>query len=98
MTIDGTSQAGAGSDCTDITAPLIELNGSGLSAIASADGLWITAGNSVVRGLTINRFPDNGIQIDTNGGNRVECSYIGMDANRNAGLRQQARYLYQYGQ
>src|SRR5439155_26949600 len=47
VTIDGTTQPGfAGS-------PIIELNGASASAFA---GLNITAGNSTVRGLVINRF------------------------------------------
>jgi CSLREA domain-containing protein len=47
--IDGTTQPGfAGS-------PIIELSGA-IAGPAGADGLNITAGNSTVRGLVINRF------------------------------------------
>jgi hypothetical protein len=63
VTIDGTTQ-------------LIELNGA--SAGQSADGLFITAGSSTVKGLIINRF-NNGIGIYINGGNIIEGNYIGTD-------------------
>ena len=71
VVIDGTTQPGfAGS-------PIIELNGSGA---AGATGLSITAGNSVVRGLVINRFAGEGIRLQTGGGNRIEGNYIGTNA------------------
>ncbi len=61
LTIDGTSRKPElVPNCTDEDAPLIELNGSALSTSANEpERLWITAGNGVVRGLTISRFPDN---------------------------------------
>ena len=69
VTIDGTTQPGfAGS-------PIIELSG----AIAGpANGLYIVAGSSVVRGLVINRFK-NGILLDTSVGNVIEGNFIGTD-------------------
>jgi len=42
-------------------------------------GLNISAGNSTVRGLVINRFGDVGIHIQENGGNIIEGNYIGTD-------------------
>ena len=52
--IDGTTQPGfAGS-------PLIELNG---TSVTSGHGLSITAGNSTVKGLVINRFGFSGINM-----------------------------------
>jgi hypothetical protein len=72
VTIDGTTQPGfAGS-------PLIELNG---SAAGSANGLTITAGNSVARGLVINRFSSDGVLIRGAGatGNKISGNYIGTD-------------------
>ena len=72
VTIAGSTQPGfTGS-------PLIELNGSG--AGAGVDGLRITAGNSVVSGLIINRFSSDGVELTENGGNIVEGNYIGTDA------------------
>src|SRR5436309_1781274 len=71
VTIDGTTQPGfAGS-------PLIELNGTGASGLAA---LYITAGNSRVKGLVINRFPGGGIYLVNAGGNVIEGNYIGTNA------------------
>jgi photosystem II stability/assembly factor-like uncharacterized protein len=58
--------------------PLVELDGSTVGV--SASGLRITGGNSVVRGLTINRFPDSGIALLTGGNNRIEGNFIGTNA------------------
>ena len=66
--IDATTQPGYAG------APLIELNGNGFS------GLRLTGGNSLVRGLAINRFNGPGITIQTAGGNVIEGNYIGTDA------------------
>ena len=70
VVIDGTTQPGyAGT-------PLIELNGNGLAGA----GLFISGGNSIVRGLVINRFGSAGILVQTNGGNVIAGNYIGVDA------------------
>jgi uncharacterized repeat protein (TIGR01451 family) len=69
VVIDATTQPGFG------TAPIVELNGNGVSG----PGLRLSGGNSIVRGLAINRFNGFGIQIDTAGGNVVEGNYIGTD-------------------
>lgn len=71
VTIDGFTQPGFNGS------PIIELDGS--RAGANADGLRITAGNSVVSGLVINRFSSDGVESSVNGGNIVEGSYIGTD-------------------
>lgn len=87
VTIDGSTQPGfAGS-------PIIELNGAGAGL---ASGLVITAGNSTVRGLVINRFQATGvfgsdgkgagIVLSTNGGNVIEGNYLGTDVSGTAGL------------
>jgi hypothetical protein len=71
VTIDGSTQPGfTGS-------PIIELDGS--RAGANADGLRITAGNSVVSGLVINRFSSDGVELSVSGGNILQGSYIGTD-------------------
>ena len=67
--------------------PIVELDGSLLGAFAA--GLKITAGNSIVRGLAINRcaflsggFLEEigvGILIDQNGGNVIEGCFLGTD-------------------
>ena len=57
VTIDATTQPGfAGT-------PVIEL--AGTAAGANASGLVITAGNSTIRGLIINRFSGDGITVQT---------------------------------
>ncbi|MEG4202680.1 S8 family serine peptidase [Microcoleus sp. Pol7_A1] len=67
--IDGTTQPGFSDR------PVIELDGSNVTV----DGLYISAGNSTVRGLTINRFGVDGIRLIGNGGNIVEGNFIGTD-------------------
>ncbi len=70
VTIDGTTQPlFAGS-------PIVELNGAG--AGAGADGLGITAGNTTVRGLVINRFGNRGIAVSS-GGNVIQGNFIGTN-------------------
>jgi hypothetical protein len=63
----------------------VELDGT--NAVA-ANGLTITAGSSVVRGLVINRHrfdgdiathDGDGITLDTNGGNVIESNFLGTD-------------------
>ncbi len=71
VVLDATTQPGyAGS-------PLIELNGA--AAGSSAIGLWVMAGNSVIRGFVINRFGDRGILLQNGGGNVVTGNYVGTD-------------------
>jgi parallel beta-helix repeat protein len=71
VVIDGTTAPGYAGQ------PLIELNGAG--AGANADGLLITAGDSVVKGLVINRFGGNGIELQANGDDVIQGNYIGTD-------------------
>ncbi len=71
--IDGTTQAGY-----TVTTPMIELTGS--LAGASADGLRISGGDSLVQGLVINGFGGDGIELLTAGGNRIVDNFIGTDA------------------
>ncbi len=73
--LDGTTQSGA--TCGDPHTLLIELEGS--AAGGGASGLEITAGSSTVRGLVINTFSDDGIELHTNDGNTVVCNHIGTD-------------------
>ncbi|HJR58889.1 MAG TPA: lectin-like protein [Vicinamibacterales bacterium] len=70
VVIDGTTQPGFAD------APIIVLNGGGIGA----DGLLITSGSSVVRGLVIQGFGGNGIEISGPGGNLIEDNYIGTNA------------------
>jgi len=72
VVIDGTTQSGYAGN------PIIELDGS--NAGNSANGLYITAGNSTVKGLVINRFSYSGIRLETNGNNVIAGNYIGLDS------------------
>ena len=84
--IDGTSQPNYSG------APLIELDGS--NAGAGTNGLHITAGGSTVRGLIINRFAQNGIHLDTGGGNTIEANYVGTNAAGTAALPNTAHGIW----
>ncbi|HYP20757.1 MAG TPA: hypothetical protein VEY08_11840, partial [Chloroflexia bacterium] len=69
--IDGTTQPGY------TGTPVIELNGS--SAGWPQAGLVVSAGNSTIKGLVINRFNAPNIKLTTNGGNTLECNFIGTN-------------------
>jgi hypothetical protein len=89
VTINGYSQPGASANtlATGNDAVIkIELNGT--NAGTFADGLLITASNSTIKGLVINRFFDNGVQIDGSGatGNKIEGSFIGTNTDGSAAL------------
>ena len=73
VTIDGTSEPGF----TNI--PIIELNGT--NAGPSASGLVVNGGDSLVRGLIINRFGNNGIAVLAGSGTRLEGNWIGTTAS-----------------
>jgi hypothetical protein len=70
--INGQSQPGY----NNVT-PLVELNGSGIAAPNAV--LTISSGNTEVYALAVNRGPDVGIRIRTNGGNTVGNCAIGTD-------------------
>ena len=84
VAIDGFTQPGSSPNSLavgDNSVHLIELNGNG----ANFACLTISAGNSTVRGLVINRFngngPANAINLLTNGGNKIEGCFIGISAD-----------------
>jgi uncharacterized repeat protein (TIGR01451 family)/CSLREA domain-containing protein len=75
VTIDGYTQPGAIPNTLhfgDNAELRVELDGNGLS-----NALRITAGDSIVRGLVVNRAP---LRIETNGGNLIEGNFLGTDA------------------
>ena len=72
VVIDGATQPGF----TGV--PLIELDGSNAG---DADGLTISAGNSIVRGLTIRDFQGSGIVLANGTHNILEGNFIGTDFN-----------------
>ena len=69
--IDGWTQPGFSNS------PIVELDGS--NAGATACGLLVYGGNSIVRGLVINRFHYGGIALVTEGDNVIEGNFIGTD-------------------
>ncbi len=72
VTIDGTTQSGyAGS-------PVIQIDGSQAGG-TFVDGLYITAGNSTVKGLDITGFTGTAIVLDTGGSNLIENNCLGSD-------------------
>jgi CSLREA domain-containing protein len=85
MTIDGTLEGGFA------VTQIIELDG---SSAGMAQGLQIVGSGNTIRGLVINRFGVNGIQIAEEAtGNVIEGNYIGTDyagsvalGNANAGV------------
>ena len=72
VVIDGLTQPGASCD-----SPFIELNGTNVGA--GPDGFLISAGDSMVQGLVINRFGGDGISLITNGNNTLRCNRIGTN-------------------
>ena len=83
--IDGYTQTGASPNTLadgDNAVLLIELSGATAGAPGGllTNGLNITAGNSVVRGLVINRFAGAGLSLATAGQNLVEGNFIGTNA------------------
>jgi len=76
VTIDGTTQPGyAGT-------PLVELSGVGLTS-GSPDGLRIVAGQSTVRGLLINRFRGDCLELAGGGTNVIEGNILGLNSAGN---------------
>jgi hypothetical protein len=88
VTIDGYTQPGS-SENTDPVATnavlLIELDGS----VAPGDGLVISSGGSIVRGLVVNRW-ETGIRAQTFGGNTFRGNFIGTNASGTAALGNQS--------
>lgn len=75
VTIDATSQAGYAG------LPVVVLTGApAAQSGVSTDGLVITAGDSVVRGLAVNGFALNGIVLRSNGSNHIEGCVLGINA------------------
>ena len=76
VTIDGTTQPGFSGS------PIIELNGDE----NFADGLTIEGGNSLIRGLIINRFSGFGIMLSVAGNNVISGNFIGTNVAGTARL------------
>ena len=73
--IDGTTQPGFAST------PIIELNGTNATEPPGVAGFQIRTGFTTVRGLVINRFPHDGIVLETGESAVIEGNFIGTDAS-----------------
>ena len=62
-----------------VGAPVVELDGS--VAGAGSSGLSLTTGPSTVRGLVVNRFQDDGLNLRGPGGFSVTGNYLGTDVS-----------------
>ena len=91
VTINGYTQSGASANTNDLSQgsnAVLKIQVNGINAGTFSDGLLITASNSTIKALVINRFFDNGVQIDGSGatGNKVEGNRIGTKADGSSGL------------
>ena len=78
VVINGYTQPGAlPASATSDAVLMIELDGS--NAGEGVIGLKISGGSSTVKGLIINRFQGDGIELSINGGNLIEGNLIGTD-------------------
>ncbi len=83
VTIDGYTQPGAAENtlAQGNNAELrIELDGSSAPGAFLPDGLLVSASDSVVKGLVINHFFGEGVQL-SGSNNRVEGNFIGTDSS-----------------
>ncbi|HNP29217.1 MAG TPA: DUF4347 domain-containing protein, partial [Nitrospirales bacterium] len=85
--IDGTSEPDFGST------PIIELDGTSAGAV---DGLRLITGSdgSTIRGLVINQFSSQGIEINNSDGNTIVGNYIGTDVTGTVDLGNGSAGLY----
>ena len=72
VVMDGTTQPGYQG------APLVEIDGSGLSSASGSAGLVLTAGGSRVAGLSLVGFPGAAIVLQAGGHNVIEGNYLGV--------------------
>lgn len=78
VVVDGTTQPGFSSS------PIVELNGANFGT--GQDGLRINTSNSIIRGLVINRFTGDGIEVTNSSGIAIEGNVIGLSVSGTADL------------
>ena len=71
VVLDATTQPGYAGQ------PVIELDG---EHAGNAAGFRINAGNTTIKGFTINRFSESGLILGMNGGDVIQGNYIGTNA------------------
>ena len=86
LTINGYSQPGASENTLaegNDAVLKVQLNGTNAGAGSTVNGLTLRASGSTIKGLVINRFGGNGIDVQISGGNqnRLEGNFIGTDAS-----------------
>jgi hypothetical protein len=91
VTINGYTQPGASENTLtegNNAVLKIQLNGTNAGVGSAVNGLTLRASGSTIRGLVINRFGGNGIDVQLSGGNqnRLEGNFIGTNAGGNADL------------
>jgi len=79
MSIDGSTQPEHATEGR----PVIEIDGTSVSA-GEENGLYLTAGGTTLRGLVLNNWGDDAIDIEFNGGNTIVGNYIGTNVTGTA--------------
>jgi hypothetical protein len=88
VTIDGYTQSGSSQNTNPPTMGLntvLQIELSGINSGSNFNGLTINAPNCIVRGLVINRFVHNAMDISSNG-NVITGNFIGTDPAGTAAL------------
>jgi CSLREA domain-containing protein len=87
LTIDGYTQPGAHPNTLDSgtdALPLVQLDGSLITAEDTGVGIDLAAGGTTVRGLVVNNFNFAGLRSKSNaGGNLIEGNFIGTNPEGN---------------
>jgi hypothetical protein len=89
VTINGYTQAGASANTlAEGNNAVLKVQLNGTNAGEFTDGLTITAANSTIKGLVINRFRGDGVDIFNPGAteNKVEGNFIGTNADGSGSL------------
>jgi hypothetical protein len=82
VVINGYTQAGASANTLNVgDNAILTVKLDGTNAGAGADGLFITAGNTIVQGLDIVNFSRNGILNEVSNGNIIIGNFIGVDVD-----------------
>jgi len=91
LLIDGYTQPGAVANSMAIgTDAILKVELTGASAGSGVDGLYVGVGGSAIRGLAINGFGGDGVEIGTGDSSRVEGCYIGTNVAGTSALANSA--------